>query len=241
MTSDVCAQFREAGLALAVETDPIERWGLRPVEIVQLDIARRRGVEWFRLFRGAPANEVSVTASDGYLHQVVLSVREARRAYRAQVEGKIEEIFTLGSPQHYLCGVDEEHLFMAQLPRGAGSIVGAHRLLAPDVPIEYSRQPRVRQGEWFFFDATAPDAIELDRLDRLGYGAKHEIGIAEGAKIRRLGRPHVASELRLLKPGKRIFVRGLVRHPDHATVRLRDWHFVLPNREVANRRTRWCD
>lgn len=241
MTSDLPARFREAGLALVMEHDPIERWGTRPIEIVQLDIGRRTGFEWFRLFRGSPANEVSVTANDAYVRQVVLSVREARRKYQARVDGKIEELFTLGSAQHYLCGIDEKHLFMAQLPRRASSISDAHRLLAPAIPIQYSRQPHVRQGEWFFFEAHAEDAMELERLDRLGYGSHENTGIAEVGRIRRLGRPHVASEIRLLKPGKRIFVRGLVRHPDHATLRLRNWHFVLPNREIANRRTRWAD
>src|SRR5581483_3250089 len=166
----------------------------RLMEIVQLDIVRRNRVEWFRLFHGAPANEVDVVTGDAYVRQVVLRVREARRAYRAMVDGKLEEMFTLGSPQYYLCGMDEAHLFMAQLPWAATSIARAHECLAPVVPHEYEKQPRVRQGEWFFFEAREEDAFELDRLDRLGYGKKANVGIAEAGRIRRLGRPHVASE-----------------------------------------------
>src|SRR5581483_5801921 len=101
MMSDVCARFQEAGLSLALETEPIDaRWSTRPMEIVQLDIVRRNRVEWFRLFHGAPANEVDVVTGDAYVRQVVLRVREARRAYRAMVDGKLEEMFTLGSPQY---------------------------------------------------------------------------------------------------------------------------------------------
>jgi hypothetical protein len=56
------------------------------------------------------------------------------------------------------------------------------------------------------------------------------------------------SELRVLKgtpeePGRRVFVRGHVQHPDHATLHLRVWHRVLQNREVSNRRrgVLWVD
>lgn len=242
MSSDLALRFADAGLALAVEREPIDRgWRNTPVEVVQLDIARRRGREWFRIFPGRHENRIRIQAVDPRWQQLVLSVQEARRTYTAIVDGREKVLFTLGQEQHYLCGQDEMHLFMAQLPQYAGSVEHAHRILFPQVPAAYEKQPWIRQGEWFFFRAIEEDARELERLEVLGYGKKEHIGIAEGARIRRVGRPHFASEHRVLKPGRRIFVRGSIRHPDHKTIELRDWHFVLPNREGVNRRTSWID
>jgi len=75
------------------------------------------------------------------------------------------------------------------------------------------------------------------------------VGIAEAARQRRRGRPHVATEVCVLDPGARIYARGEIRHPDHASLALRGWHRVLPNREFfewipARRRARsvhWVD
>ena len=46
---------------------------------------------------------------------------------------------------------------------------------------------------------------------------------------RRLGRPHVADEVLIV--GGRAYVRGKVRHPDHATLELRAWRRALANTE----------
>jgi hypothetical protein len=242
MSPDVCARFSNAGLALAIERLPIEpARGLGVVEIVQLDIARRRNLEWFRIYPGHAANRIDVTASNPHQRQLVLQVQEARRSYEAIVDGETKVLHTLGAAQYYLCGQDEAHLFMAQLPHNAATIDHAHRMLAPRVPEEYAKQPSTRQGEWFFYPAIAVDREELERLEVLGYGKKSNISIAEAGRIWRRSRPHIASELRFLKPGRRIFVRGHIKHPDHRTLTLRDWHFVLLNRELTNQRTRWID
>jgi hypothetical protein len=267
MTHAIADAFARAGLALRVEREPLDRGrGLRAVEIVQLDIARRRGAEWFRLFLGHRKNIVAAGPVDAALRQVVLTVVEAGRPFEARIDASVTpdsqarvlrregqsvvvELFTRSAPQHYLCGRDESHLFIAQLPARAWNVGHAHALLAPDVPADYAGRPRVRQGEWFFFPATAEDAAELERLEVLGYGKRTNAWIAEAARLRRAGRPHVARELRVLKgsaamPGRRVFVRGDVRHPDHRTLVLPTWHRVLPNRELVDRRARgrrWVD
>lgn len=38
---------------------------------------------------------------------------------------------------------------------------------------------------------------------------------------------------RRMQRGARVFVRGRITHPDHATVALKTWHEVLPNLEVS--------
>jgi hypothetical protein len=267
MTRDVSALFASVGLSLVVEHEPIDPGrGLRRVDIVQLDIARRSRREWFRLFPGHRANRIRVDAVDAAQRQAVLTVQETVRAFEARIDASTKpdpharvlrregdtlfvEQYTRSAPQHYLCGQDESHLFIAQLPTSASSIARAHALLAPRVPEDYANQSNTRQGEWFFFATTQVDKDELERLDVLGYGIKKDVGIAEAARLRRAGRPHVVTELRLLKgsldrPGKRIFVRGHVRHPDHRTLHFPDWHRVLPNREISDRRPRgvlWVD
>jgi len=247
MRATLASDFKKAGLALVVEPDPIEAIRFARVQIVQIDIARSRGAEWFRVFPGDPSNDIEVDHADASNRQLVMTVLEGRRSFDIRVGDEVVERFTRGRPQHYLCGKDESHLFIAHLPRRATNVQHAHMLLAPIVPADYERQPRIRQGEWFFFQATPDDLAELARLEVLGYGLRTNAGIAETARWRRPGRPHVASMIRVLKGpvtdrARRVFVRGEVRHPDHRTLLLRDWHRVLPNGEVPNPRgVRWVD
>jgi hypothetical protein len=247
MRASVAAEFARAGLTLVVERSPIEAMRFARVEIVQIDIARVHGAEWFRVFPGAPSNEIDVADADASIRQLVMTVTEGRRSFEARVGDDVVERFTRGVPQHYLCGKDESHLFIAHLPRRAGSVKQAHALLAPVVPADYSTRSSIRQGEWFFLPAIETDLTELARIEVLGYGLRTNAGIAETARWRRPGRPHVASAIRVLKgtstdPGRRVFVRGEVRHPDHRTLLLRDWHRVLPNGELPNARgIRWVD
>ncbi len=38
-----------------------------------------------------------------------------------------------------------------------------------------------------------------------------------------------------------LYVRGWVRHPDHKTIILHDWHRVVVNREVRGRNVTFLD
>ena len=119
-------QFAQAGLSLVVEPRPLDA-GLVPemAAIVQLDIARDRLRERYRLFLGHhPSNRVDVTSADRVERQVVVLIEEPAR--RSTV-------------RHFLCGRDEEHLFIAQLPREVSSVSDAHDALLPEIPSEYDR------------------------------------------------------------------------------------------------------
>ncbi len=212
--------FSTAGLSLVVEKQPLI---LRhSAEVVQLDIGQADRHERFRLFLGNARNRVDVTATDRAQRQLVLVVDEPVRT------------------RHFLCGRDEAHLFIAQLPRPIANIVDAHEALAPEIPDEYRRGIVRRQGEWFFVPVTATERAELNLVSPRDTRAG---GIAEVARIRRHGRQHVATEVYVREPGLRIYARGQVWHPDHKPLSLRGWHRVLLNREPLERipAVRWCD
>jgi hypothetical protein len=252
-------RFREARLEVEVTDAPLgARVPRRAMaEIVQLDIARppRAPSERFLVYPGAEDNRLDVLGIDAPRRQLVLFVQEARRAFEVTVSRQVKlpagtrvleetkthrtiEQVTGGEKRHFLCGMDEQHLFIAELPYGVSSVHGAREALrAPEVPPNLkSRAGRtVRQGEWFFMPTTARDRAEIEAAVRAG-ATQRSIGIAQAARISRAGRPHVADEVVVLRDGNsarvpRIFVRGDVRHPDHRTVTLREFHRTVPNRE----------
>jgi hypothetical protein len=253
-------RFREARLDLELLREPIAtaRRGARGLEqIVQIDIARppRRASERFLLFPGGDENRLEALGVDAPHRQVVLFVEEPSRAFEVRVArgvtlpprtrivhedrfARVIEQHTPGSKRHFLCGMDEQHLFVAELPYGVSSVAGAREALrAPEVPSSLRlRGGRiVRQGEWFFLPASVRERADIDAMIRLGKVFRG-IGIAQAARLGRAGRPHVADEIVVLtdsgaRPIPRIYVRGHVRHPDHRTIALQDFHRTVPNRE----------
>ena len=147
---------------------------------------------------------------------------------------------TTGQKRHFLCGLDERQLFIAQLSSPVSSVREAHdSLKRPEVTLVEGKVGRiVRQGEWFFL---APTEEELERI-RLGL-KKNIIFIQRKVPIGRGGNPHTADEL-LVLPGTRVpdgkfpvratetFVRGSVRHIDHATASFMTWRKVIRNNEA---------
>jgi hypothetical protein len=164
--------FGSANLPLVLMDRPFAN---RDEDIFQMDIVRRARAEAYRLFPGHLDNEVLVQGTDRKLRQLVLYVREPRRAFEVEhsiggwrsgnrenilknIRGRVlretskiivEEQFTTDSKRHYLCGHDERNLFIAQLPRGVSTVREAHDVLrAP----EARDKNAVRQGEWFFIE-----------------------------------------------------------------------------------------
>lgn len=265
-TRALLRDFSSAKLALTIEPHPLDHGRhLDSIEIVQLDIAPER----YRLFPGnLQTNLVEVAGVDRAIRQLVLLIDEPRRTFTTTVarpaRGRLAlpadvrvvaerdrdvdvEVSTSGQRRHLLCGMDEAHLFIARLPRPCASVRDAHDALRPDIPPQYERGVIRRQGEWFFLPVTGDERSELNALSPRQIARR--VGIAEAARQRRRGRPHVATEVCVLDPGARIYARGEIRHPDHASLALRGWHRVLPNREFfewipARRRARsvhWVD
>src|SRR5262245_24576442 len=143
-------RFAEAGLPLELRTVPLSGAGAQGAEaIVQMDIAReahkRLAFERFRIYPGHEQNRLEVIAADRGLCQLVLFVDEPSRTYEVQIPRRqvpygavivrkdrhhvwIEER-TSGRARHFLCGMDEHHLFIAMLPEAVSSVRGAHDAL----------------------------------------------------------------------------------------------------------------
>jgi hypothetical protein len=125
----------------------------------------------------------------------------------------------------------------------------------------------VRQGEWFFLPADvavpAADVRRNEPLQRSG-GKAHWaefayrtggeqvyvsdkfprglIGAKFAAYIAR--HPGARGEFRVMIRNAAVYVRGRVSHPDHATITLNGWHFVVMNTEheaVARRNVVFLD
>jgi len=286
-------QFTRAGLELELLREPLRRGG-NTEEIVQLDVGRRfRGssrAEWFRLFPGHPDNRVLVQGTDRSHRQLVLFVEEparsfelnepkriherrsaaARRLSPAVIVGQTKRHWvvrrkTSADKRHYLMGVDERQLFIAQLTSGCSTVAAAHRLLGQTVQLAEGRRRGSsldRQGEWFFLETSAVAREHIERMLR-GCRAVVQRKIPIGAFAGRAGgNPHVADELVVLYDdmipegsrlehgfavrSRQVFVRGGVRHVDHRTVRFLQWREVVGNNEGdtadgTSRGTYWID
>ena len=126
----------------------------------------------------------------GYL----ASAEGAPNAIRTEKNGWFTENFTPEARRHFLAGMDEQHLFIARLPRGTSTVWGAHQALKPDLVTAAERgafEPTIRQGEWFFVSLRPREAdeVELEAARKLSR-VRRNVGIAEAAGIRRNGRPH---------------------------------------------------
>jgi hypothetical protein len=270
MRDALVSAFRHARLDLELRTVPLSAEMTRTAsgedrtnDIVQIDISRewtRKRGERFRVYPGAADNRLEVLGVDRQLAQLVLVVAERERKFlvrfgphaplptdavvvkRDKKSVWVEQL-TSDRERRFLCGMDEQHLFIALLPEPVASVREAHRALRPvelDAAEQGAPRPTIRQGEWFFVALAAEVEREISTLARKTLHAVRGRGIAEAAGIVRLGRPHVAEEILVVEGipdrygdrSKRVYARGAIRHPDHRTVELPTWRLVLPNREA---------
>ncbi len=249
-------RFELARLDLDVLRAPIGRPGRGVDEIVQLDIATSRGAaQHFRIFPGARENRIEVLGADAPHRQLVLFVDEPRRAFEVTVSRRVAiapgtrvlattpktrtiEQFTDARKRHFLCGMDEQHLFIAELPYGVSSTHAARESLrAPEVPpsLRLRGEEVIRQGEWFFLPLRVREMGGVGLAETNGR-IRRNSGSEQAAGIPRAGRPHVASEVLVVPTPNApstpsLFVRGAIRHPDHRTVVFREFRRAVPNRE----------
>jgi len=240
------AAFARAHVPLRITQAPFAR-GVAGHRVVQMDIGRgrRRGrpVEEIRLWPGEDA-ELRVLNTDPALQQLVLFVHEPERRFTEKYWDVTSRKWltrirkTNPQPRRFLVGMDERHLFIAELATRVTTVAQARRDLRPRaVDLAATQGSKiVRQGEWFFLPVNESELEEIE-------GALRLAGVRRRAQLRAGGRPHVVREL--VNVGVRTFVRGSVRHPDHATVHLRRWMRVECNTEVrgaaASEVSRWVD
>lgn len=155
----------------------------------------------------------------------------------------------------YLFGHDERHLFIAPLDTDAkaSNVQEAFDDLRPVAVKKAVRECKkvVRQGEWFF--------VPVDKLPLGGEDGNVDMYILKKESIdpdNHRGNPHIAEELIRVPTSHKIvkrpislwsdreidevitvydvFVRGVVRHGQHSTVKFRDWHQVFGNMEIRD-------
>ncbi len=247
------SQFRRARLDLKVTPAPLINAG--NAAIVQLDIARQP--QQFLLWQGDKHNQLIVQNADRKHQQLVLFVKEPRRAFevrvrKEQVDGRrvvrrerkfvwVEQ-FTDAAQRHLLCGMDEQHYFIAQLPYGVSTVQEAHQALYNPAAGQAARKAGakvIRQGEWFFVKASTDELKALLPLIGKQLFIQGKATTTDGDGRFRRGRPHVVEQLVKLREvtaplvSGSVFVRGHVRHPDHQTIELYEWHRVFGNGEAS--------
>lgn len=186
-----------------------------------------------------------------------------------RIPGKYEQVVverkTPNVKRHFLVGHDEREYFISQLPRAVTTVARAHEILRPRTgAVE-------RQGEWFFYETTPEEDVLIEknlhlvtRKSPVGPGGKphvaderlwipvrpQQIPTVEGAAW-----PADASALlpagrwtHNMFPGGAavvgyVYVRGKIRHPDHATVEFLRWMKVRLNTERREARSGiyWVD
>jgi hypothetical protein len=268
--------FSSVPLGFKLLARPID---FRSPFIFQMDIQpSARFGEYFRIWPGARDNEIEVLSFDGPLRQLVLRVKETRRRFlqvvpkspwtgRADVEERARasggrvvsetrydfrlELWTPAEERRFLCGMDDLHLFVAQVQEG-DTVAQAHKSLKPRAVREAETlwPGRIqRQGEWFFLPLSADEAERLAaQLEAWPRSLKPRRAVGPG------GRPHVADAVvtidRRVKTRYResrrpeVYAQGTVIHPDHRDLHLDGWRKVVRNREVGatvDKRLLWID
>jgi len=255
--------FERAGLKVEVTNTPFTR-GTGGEDVFGMDIDRRikgnRRTEIFRIYPGHDSNRVLVQGTDAEKGQLVLMVHEKRRPFETLIyksripdrpKNTIRETkkhwvvreYTPENKRHFLMGVDERQLFIAQLPKAVSTVRDAHNCLkAPTVWTAEGKQKgrTFRQGEWFFLNTTDTEKKEIEKAVEMGLMKRKEsIGAHAG---RAGGNPHIAEELVVLggtplshgfpmRQRPEVFVRGNIRHVDHKTLKIRQWRKVIANTE----------
>jgi hypothetical protein len=165
----------------------------------------------------------------------------------------VVEQVTPTAKRHFLCGMDERGYFAAQLPQGVSTVKAAHNVLKSDSAKQARKKgPKiVRQGEFFFFKPTPTEVKTIEdglKTKKLVVVRNLAIGVAIDPRgnRRQAGNPHTASEVIVIDHGplrekgptwerrKTAYVRGKVRHVEHATVEFLNWVRVERNAEVLS-------
>jgi hypothetical protein len=197
-----------------------------------------------------PVNWVNVLAAD---YQVRVS--NFRILYRGRHTSVNILRKTPSAKRHFLCGLDERQLFIAQLSKGVSTVRGAHLSLksGPVTLAESQGVKAIRQGEFFFLEASSEENRRIeDGVSRNLLVIEHNVPIGpftdnsvrtRGRRVRQFrGNPHTADELIVLPGiplqngfpvrGREVFIRGRVRHVDHAAVSFSCWQKVIRNAEA---------
>jgi hypothetical protein len=230
-TEFLCRHFSRMGARLKIQGP-----GVRQGEKVRIDVGRDRDGEFF-----------DVRCHEGVVPEI-LDVRPDSRHLVLMVRDGADK-------NKFLLGHDERHWFAAAVPGdGVHDVRTAIESLRPT---EAKGRSAVRQGEWFFVPAPGAQkyASAIYRNEPLSRGGRSQphiceelmrcggvtvmvssaypAGITEPEYNRLLDtNPKVRGMAwRRMVRDAQVCARGDVRHRDHKTIHLYDWHGVYMNRE----------
>ncbi len=237
---DLKKWFNKAKVPVKIEKDPLNTIGLsvNNQDIFQMTIdtrGKKNKKEYYRIYYGHQENDIRVIDTDSKKQQIILLVNEPEREYTVKTwdRKKMDWVYnTRKSPnfiRKYLMGMDECHLFIAELPNNLGAlnkIKDAHKILKPeDVLDKEKKTNRIkRQGEWFFIPTT-PQEIELINENTNLIEKKSPLGPSFGKS----NNSHIADQI--INNREIQFATGKISHVDHKTLKLNGWFRVVRNNE----------
>jgi len=278
--------FAKAGLVLKLLKEPITRGrGSSAIFQFDIgrEVNGTRRHEWFEMYPGNDSNIIQIMNTHYDSRQLVMMVKEAEVDFEVEVKKSTwprivkrnrQEFInshtrfretdthfiiterTTANVRHFLLGLDERQLFVAQLNRAATTVMDAKNALGKSLELFEGKRnlsAASRQGEWFFMKATNEQTRLIEELLSKGLTwitKKVSIGTIHGGRTR--GNPHVADEIVVI-PGtmnlteksmkkakltypireREVFVRGGIRHVDHKTTKFKRWYQVILNDEGA--------
>ncbi len=261
MNPNLKEQFRKIGARVKfVFVDTEERIGFTRVNHppASLDVVEDKEGEIFQI---NIRKDVSKTLDISVLEVLPKDKHLVLLARQTDEEGKAI------SKDHFLCGHDERHLFVAGVDK-VSTVAAAKASLKPAEILSLEtgitnekrnrRKTKVfkRQGEWFFIPAALvanPALILNDEPMRRNKRSKAHIAEfayrTGGENVRVCSQyPNGLTQKeyktliaenpnakyfnwRDMKRNASLYVKGKIRHADHATVHLDTWHRVLMNTE----------
>ena len=216
----------------------------------RIDVRSDRRGEFFEItFGRGNLTEVEAVDVDPRDRHLLLLVRNGERKSKFLCGHDERHWFVAAVPESArgVTGVASAKAALQPLP--VRELVARAR---PKDPFRRRNVVFVRQGEWFFVPAAGlwvVDAFVLRNEPLMrGFGKAHVMQFAYrvGGQVVYVSGDRVISEARFRAlPEKQrrsgrwqrlvrdplVFAKGTVRHPDHATVHLPDWHRVLMNTE----------
>jgi hypothetical protein len=247
-------KFARIGARLKVADRPSRL--SRMAGVLSLDVQTDRQGEFFEIVRPAGADaEVAVLDAQPADRHLLLLVREGKGKGKFLCGHDERHWFVAGIPEAAPVGTVKQA--KEALKPAEVQAAQARKALKARARGRRKNAAYVRQGEWFFLPA--PDMAVDEKLvlrdEPLARGnggkphraefcyrtggenvhvcARHPNGVTE-AQYQKIvaGSPKAKGwGWRAMRRNPGVYVKGRVRHPDHATIALRGWHRVVMNTE----------
>jgi hypothetical protein len=250
-TNHLNIKFARIGARLKVADRPTRR--SRTSGVISLDVQSDQKGEFFEIVR-QPSVEISVLDVQPADRHLLLLVREGKDKSKFLCGHDERNWFVAGIPETAPVGTVRQAK-EALKPSEVQTAQANHGLRARARNRRKNAAYR-RQGEWFFLPV--PEVVVDEKLvlpnEPLSRGggkphwaefcyrtggetvyvcSRHPNGVTEGQYRSILaGNPKAKSwSWRTMRRNPGVYVRGRIRHPDHATITLHGWHRVLMNTE----------